>query len=476
MIKRFTLLSCFILLAAQGFSQQFSQYNTGTLYDSFENPSQRSFIPDTSKEYAFNFLVPNFNANFFLTGDAQSTLINRAFGGKYNNSDLVIGGGKYNKANVNAGAYELMFKVFGSLNGDSEIGIFTETKLEGRGSFSDESIAIFNGPQAFGNNLYDNIFNDHYYYQIYNSIGMSYREQITKKFAFGIKLGFLMGIDYNKLDIYQSHISFDNINNTATLSLQGKYYQSKGPGNVDFRSFLPTSRSPGAQVSLGSSYITDDHVTIQFNVKDLGFVHWYNQSSIADFDATRVIDGTTGLHREDSILNTTKAILKNEKGLASFTTPTNSRIELSATKTYFLDDDLLFKYSPTLVGAKELWYNGYTGAIVNRFQYKNKYNLSLTGSYDNLNLFNVGLQFMIKTGNGEFYIGSDRLLKSVALASAVQNYANYTNGSFTGADFFLGFSLKFGPVIEHPLNASTIPNGERGFLGRLYNRLFKTYW
>jgi hypothetical protein len=476
MIKRFTLLSCFILLAATGFSQQFSQYNTGTLYDSFENPSQRSFTPDTSKEYAFNFLIPNFNANFFLTGDAQSTLINRAFGGKYNNGDLVIGGNRYNNVNINGGAYELMFKVFGSLKGNSEFGFFAQTKIEGRGSFSDESVAVFNGPGPFTSNLYDNIFNDHYYYQIYNSIGMSYREQITKQLAFGIKLGFLMGIDYSKLDIYQSHVSFDDINNTATFSLQGKYYQSKGPGNFDARSFLPTSRSPGAQISIGSSYITDDHVTIQVNVKDLGFIHWYSKSSVSNFNSTQFAGDIVGPHREDSIFNAVNNIFKGSRKPESFTTPTNSRLEISASKTYFLDDDLFFKYSPTLVGAKELWYNGYTGAIVNRFQYKNKYNLSLTGSYDNLSLFNLGLQLMYKTNNGEFYIGTDRLLKTTALAMAANNYASYANSSFTGADFFLGFSLKFGPVIEHPLNASNIPNGERGFLGRLYNRLFKTYW
>ena len=476
MMKRFTLVSCFILLAAKGFSQQFSQYNTGTLYDSFENPSQHAFIPDTSKEYAFNFIIPNFNANFFLTGNVQESLVNRAFGGKYNNSDLVIGGNKFNNVNISANAYELMFKVFGSLKGNTEIGFFMQTKVEGRGNFSDESVALFNGSGAFSSNVYDNIFNDHYYYQIYNSMGFSYREQITPKLAFGVKLGFLMGIDYNKLDIYQSHISFDNENNSATLSLQGKYYQSKGPGNFDLRSFLPTTRSPGVQISMGSSYITDDHVTVQVNVKDLGFVHWYSQSSIAHFNATQVITGITGPHREDSVFNHVKSILKNEKGLASFTSPTNSRLEVSANKTYYLDDGLSLKYSPTLVGAKELWYNGYSGALVNRFEYKNKYNLSLTGSYDNFNLFNIGLQFMLKGPNGEFYIGSERLLKTEALAVASRSYASYANGSFTGADFFLGFSYKFGPVIEHPLNASTIPNGERGFLGRLYNRLFKTYW
>src|ERR1700761_8550097 len=101
-MKRILLVFCLLFAAAKGFSQQFSQYNTGTLYDSFENPSQKSFIPDTSKQYASNFFIPNFDANLYLTGDAQSTAVNRVFGGKYNDAALQIGAGKVNNANVNA--------------------------------------------------------------------------------------------------------------------------------------------------------------------------------------------------------------------------------------------------------------------------------------------------------------------------------------------------------------------------------------
>jgi hypothetical protein len=84
---------------------------------------------------------------------------------------------------------------------------------------------------------------------------------------------------------------------------------------------------------------------------------------------------------------------------------------------------------------------------------------------------------MIQSHNAEFFIGSERLLQSAVLGSSAINHASsYSNGSYSGADFFIGFSIKFGPVIEHPMNASTIPNGEKGFLGRLYNRFFKTNW
>jgi hypothetical protein len=474
-MKKFLLAFCFLLLAVKGFSQQFSQINTGTLYDSFENPSQRAFVPDTSKKYAFNFLIPNFNANFVITGDIQSSLINRAFGGKYDNNALQIGSGNYNNVNFNMSMYEIMFKMFKSVKGDIEVGVFAETKGEGRGSFTDESIALFNGAGAFSGTSYDNLFNDHYNEEIYNAIGLTYRERLTKKLTMGFKVSFLTGIEISKLDIYESHVNLDKVNNAATLSLRGTYYQSKGPGNLDSRSFLPTTRSPGAQISLGTSYKTDDNVLIQGNIKDLGFIHWYDRSSIASFNTTETAINIASKGREDSIYKTVDNILKNDRNFQSFTTATNARFELSATKSYWLDQDMLFKYSPTIIASKELLYNGFTGALVNHFQYQ-KYHGSLTFAYDNNSLLNVGLQLMYKSYNGEFFIGSDKLIQTIALGGASSSYSSYTNGSFTGASFFMGFSLRFGPVIEHPLNSSVMETGERGFLGRLYNRLFKTNW
>ena len=233
------------------------------------------------------------------------------------------------------------------------------------------------------------------------------------------------------------------------------YYQSKGPGNLDARSFLPTTRSPGAQISHRYILQTDDNVLIQGNIKDLGFIHWYNRSSLATFDQTETAINIASKGREDSIYKTVDNILHNGRNFQSFTTATDAKFELSATKSYWLDQDILFKYSPTIIASKELLYNGFTGALVNHFQYK-KYHASLTVAYDNNNLLNVGLQLMYKSYNGEFFIGSDKLMQTVALAGAKSNYSSYTNGSFTGASFFMGFSLKFGPVIEHPINSSVM--------------------
>src|ERR1700744_2414662 len=109
LMKKLVFICCFCFITINVFGQQFSQYNPGSLYDSFENPSQRSFIPDTSRQFAFNFFLPNFSADVFLTGNAQAALKTRAFSNYYNTADLQIGKGYYNHASFNANYYSIMF-------------------------------------------------------------------------------------------------------------------------------------------------------------------------------------------------------------------------------------------------------------------------------------------------------------------------------------------------------------------------------
>ncbi|WP_184542904.1 DUF5723 family protein [Mucilaginibacter sp. FT3.2] len=480
-MNKIYIIFCFLLVSLSVSAQQFTQYNTGTLYDSFENPSVRSFIPDSSRQYAFNFFIPNFGANASITGDIQQALKNRLFSKypSYKSTDLKIGKFKYNHLNANVNAYGIMLKTFTSLNGDVEMGFSYQTKAEARGLVSDETLALFDNVANFKGNPYDGIFNNNFQMQTYNQISYSYRERINKQLAFGFKLSALLGVKYSKFNIASSHAVFDSVKSQATIALRGRYYSSYIPGQPSAHDYLPSFRNPGASITFGTSYLTDDKITIQANVKDLGFIHWSNRSIISNFNNSTTIGGLDSKFREDSIYNSVISLLRSgppaNEHTQSFTTKTNAKAELSASKTYWIDYDSNFKYSPTLVASKELWYNGFTAALVNHVQYEN-YTFSLSGTYDELNLFNVGAQLMYKTPNIEIFGGSERLLNTGRLAfAALGNQTQIDHvGSYTGMDLFIGFSLKFGAVIEHPMNASFIPMGEKGFFGRLWGRLFKT--
>ena len=438
-MKKSLLFLLFLLFSVTSFAQQFSLYNTGTLYDSFENPSQKAFISDTSKEFSSNFFFPNFNTNFFLSGDAQASLKSRAFLNKYNNSLLLINQGKYNTINENANAYIFMIKMFNDVRGDEELGFSWQVKSEGKGLFSDESVAAFNGTSAFTDQqTYNNIFNDNYTLQSYHQFSFTYHEKIGRYIDFGVKLSALFGIQYQKLNITQSQIIYNKTADTAHVGLAGTYREGFVPGNFTNRDYLPNARSPGAAISIGATYRTEDEFIIQGNIKDLGFIHWSNISRTYNFNDTANIHGLSTPAREDSIYNKVYHLIHNNPTIGSFTTPIDGRAELSVSKSFFLDDDQKFKYSPTLIASKELFYQGFIAALVNPVQYK-QYSFTLTGTYNDLKEFNLGAQFKIQKPYWEVYIGSDKLTQTISFAGDAinKNSPNINqNSSFTGASFF----------------------------------------
>jgi hypothetical protein len=474
-MKNFLLAICFLFISVETFGQQFSQYNTGTLYDAFENPSQAAFLPDTSYKYAFNFFIPNFNSNGYVTGNGQVPLKNRAFTGKYANSFLTLGNAKFSRANIDANIYTIMFRVFKSLDGNQEIGVSTQTRVEGRGLFTDETLLLLNGPDNFPSPLpYDNVLNDNYTFQSYHQVSFNYREKVTKDFSMGVKLSALFGIEYQQLQVDQSRLVVDKANDAADISMQGRYRMNYIPGGFTTHDLLPSLRNPGAAISIGTALRTRDNFHIQLNIKDLGFIHWNKKSIVSDFNTTFTAPDLSTNRREDNLYATTYRIIRSADTQHAFITPTNGKIELSANKSYWFDYEQRFKYSPTLILQKELFFDGYTAALVNPFQYNNLVG-TITTSYNNYGIFNAGLQLMVKSHNAEFYIGSDRLMQSVSFAGAAghSDAQINKNASYTGADFFLGFSLKFGPLIEHPLNSSYIPLGDRpGLFKRLWNSVF----
>ena len=478
-MKKVFFFSFLFFLSVKVFSQQFSQYNTGTLYDSFENPSQRSFIPDSSRQYAFNFFLPSINANLRFNGDAQTALKTRIFADAYDASAIPVGAGRYNYLQANTSAYLFMFKMFTNLEGSRELGFFVKTTAEARGKFSNESLAIFNGFNKFPNNSYTDIFNNRFYYQAYHQIGMTFREQVTPKLAIGVKMGFLSGIDYQKFSFSQSRIDFDRPNNLALLSLSGIAYRAGGDGrNNIIQKTGFDFRNPGVAISIGTSYKTDDAYKLQFNIKDLGFIHWNNsQSQVSYFDnSSAPIPITANTAKEKSVSDAVGYIISSQgQATRGFYFPVNGIVEASVNKDYWLNYNQTLKFSPTVIVAKEIFYPGFTGALVAPIQY-DKYVFTLTPSYNDLKLLSIGGQFMIKTPDTDFYIGSDALYQTINFTKELIQSGNYTPskpGRFTGANFFIGLTLKFGNMIEHPMNASYIPMGEKGFFGRLYERIFK---
>lgn len=465
-MKYFFTVLFFISLHFHLSAQQFSQYNTGTLYDSFENPSQSAFVPDYSRNIAFNFLLPNFNTDLVISGDAQPVIKRRIFSNNYGNAASILQPGKHSYLNLNSNIYAIMFKISTGADG-SELGFSLQTRVEGRGAVSDETLMLISDFDKFKANPVDGALNPRYSYQAYHQISFSYRKNLTDELAIGIKLSALSGIAYNKVNINNANVTFDDPNNSAYLSMAGNYYTSFEPGKFNNSNMLPVFKNPGAGISLGAGYADDNGLKLQWNIKDLGFISWSKKSYAGTFNNTGVISSSG---YEDSITQAAVSIMKSGTTQRSFTTPTDGLAEFSVSKTIALERYGYSSYTPVLILSKELFYKGFTTALVNHFQYHHVI-ASLTGSYDDTGIFNWGGQLMFKAPNAEFFIGSDRVWQSLSLIrGTILNSAGQLSkkGEFSGGNIFLGFSMKLGNVIEHPNNSGTMPMGkDPGFLERL---------
>jgi len=109
---------------------------------------------------------------------------------------------------------------------------------------------------------------------------------------------------------------------------------------------------------------------------------------------------------------------------------------------------------------------------MNNFHH-NALNFSFSTVYNTSKILQVGSQFMIKSPNAEFYVGSDQLYKSVHEFKGLINDDETLFKGYPGASFYFGFSAKFGYVIEHPQNANRIPhfNDGKGFVNRILRKI-----
>jgi len=469
------LISIFSLSA---YAQRFAQYNTGTLFDSFENPSQAAFIPDSSRNIAFNFLVPNFTLNAYLKGNTQYTLKSRLFLGRYNNEAITVGQNQYNNALLNVNVYIGMLKLYTSAGGRQEIGVSYQIKANGRGHVTDETVALFNGIQKFTDNNYTDVFNNKAFYESFHQFSATYREKVTQNFSVGIKLSLLSGIAYNKLDTRQSGLNIVDrgttnppLGGTADWMLRGTFQSTLPFRDLQKHDFIPNFKSLGAAVGIGATYIAPGGIIVQGNLKDLGFIRWAGEATTFSFgNTTRIEDLNTG-RRETNVFNALSQTIEKLPEQKPFTKPIVGRAELSAAKKFQFGT---ITYLPTAIVSRQVYGLGTAAALVNNVQF-GSFGTTLSGILNEDKLFDLGLQLMYKTPNFELFVGSEQLTRSMNLYSASGDDANAITKtmSHSGGNIYLGFSFKFGKKIERWKTESYYYNGgEQGPLGKAWRKAF----
>ncbi len=440
--------------------QQYALNNSGTLFDSFENPVQSTTIKDESRKYASSFLFPSISNNVYFNGDGNTAFKTLLFNQLTSENGLVnLGDVKSNNLYTSSNNYLLMFKMLKSIKYQRELGFALQLRNEINLNASNEAFAILDNFSVFPKDNYTDVFNGNFFNQTYSQLSVSYRENYDKEWAWGGKLSVLNGISYVTTNINSSALVINRLNKVLTQTLVGNGYSSFGTGVPTASLFVPNFRNPGVSVNFGMSYTSPQGLYLSGNVKDLGFISWNKNGSKFEFDNsdTYKVYKANDENLGERIYDKFSIMLAENQTQSGFTSKTNANVQFLASKTFDF-------YKPNLIVAKNVFQKDGAIALLNNFNH-NIWNFALNGIYDFRQGFNVGSQFMIKSPNVEFYAGSEKLLPSLRFANGYLNSDPNIGSNPTNADFYMGFSLKFGKLMQNFSNADVIPgitDGDQG--------------
>ena len=448
-------------------AQQYSLYNSRTLYDSFENPSQRAYQVDTSRRIAFNFFIPTISFNTTFSGPAESAFKNLIYNGLFNGRELTMGQTRKNVLTLNSNNYIAMLRILKSVNKYQEIGISWQIRSDTRAEVGNELFAVLDDYRIFDIDSVGDLLNLNAYNQNYHQFSLSYRLNPTRRLALGTKISVLSGISYSQLKVTKSDIKFDDVTDMMDVALAGRLRSSFKFNRFQTEMVKPNFKNLGLSITASASYKFRDGWFVMGNLKDIGFIKWNSESFQYDFNTERlIIENASNESADERFIEEIEKNISPKSEKKSYLSALNGKAEILINKNFG-------SYHPNLILSKNVYYKGADIALVNNIHLK-QYVFTGLANYNTNGFMQLGGQFMIKTPNVEFYAGSDHLLKTVEVVrNSIKNESTFTSG-YTGASFYLGFALKFGRILEHSANATKIPgfkgDPDGGFLRKLMKK------
>ncbi|MGB4398088.1 MAG: DUF5723 family protein [Daejeonella sp.] len=463
-ISLILILACTATVSAQ----QFNLYNSRTLYDVFENPSQSAYQIDTSRRIAFNFFIPTISVNATASGSADQALKALMYNGRVNAEDIPIGEGKMNTIAFNTNNYIAMLRVLHKVKKSQEVGLSWQVRNDGRMRITNETIAVFDDLDLFNNTTSaSGFFDNKGYNQSYHQFSLSYRQDVTKRFSLGAKGSLISGITYTAFNVQESKLINDLVNNSINVSMVGRLRSSFKFDNIDTVSLKPNFKNPGMSLTAGASYKLRNGWFVMGNLKDIGFIKWNKNSYEYDFDASGIeIDNPSSPSADNRLTDSVDQRVSNSVRKRSYMSLLNGKAEVLINKNFG-------NYQPNLIISKSIFYEGADIVLTNNYHYRNLV-LTASADYNTSSYLAIGGQIMVKSPNAEFFLGSDHLFKSIEMIKDARNNTPPYTGGYSGASFYMGFGLKFGRVLEHPANANFIPGfnepGGRKFFDRIIKK------
>lgn len=459
MAKRYLILSVFLILSTQIKAQQYGLFNTKTLFDAFENPAQKAFVLDSSRQYASNFLLPYFGLNAANKGASNLSLRSYINDKVYRTTGIPVDNGR-NQAYQTSNIYLFTFRIFKSYKDHQELGFSWQMRADAFADYTNATLIAFDDFKKFKESI-SSPFNGNGYGQSYHQFSMNYRENVSKQLAFGVKLSLLSGITYNKINITSSDVQFNEREQQLTVNVGGTYQSNfLRAKELNTNTLIPDFKNPGLSMGFGTTYTSKTGYFLMGSVKDLGFIRWNkNSHSIAVPEGQDII--VNGSENGNTLQKRLEDLFISNDQRKGFYTATNAKLDLLVSKRFDF-------YTPNFIVSKNIWNKGGDIALVNNFAY-NEFSVSLSPIYNLNGFMMLGTQAKYQTPNFEFFLGSDNVLKS----AAYKQQPDLTNNSYAGASVYMGVGIKFGYTVEHPQNSSYMPGvgddlDKKGFFAKLF--------
>jgi len=466
-MKKFLLALILSSTFTISFAQQYALFGTKTIFDAFENPSQKSFTLDSSRRFSSNFFLPYFGVNGASKGDATAVIRRMIVDGVNNTKDLPLGTGKLNSFYENSNIYVLSLRIFQSYKYQKEMGFAWQIRSDSQIGYTNETVAIFDSFKRFPEKTpLQDIFNSKGYQQSYHQFSFTYRENYNKRLAFGVKASLLSGIVYNDLNISDSYLYINQETNSLDIGLAGSYSSNFNDQNkINRNSVIPTFKNPGLSVGFSTNYTTKKGLFLMANIKDLGFIWWRHNTNSTYVNADKTIENIAS--NQSNTNKEIRDIFKLTEQPDKFLVATNAKADIYMSKSYGM-------YTPALAISKNLFYKGGDIAFINTLKY-NDFSGSVTPLYNLNDIFMVGLQGKYQTPNFEIFMGTDNLISTASTTSSIIKN-DYTIGSGPiGASFYIGVGIKFGNIVNHPQFSDVIPGINDNEGGSFFKNLFSIF-
>ena len=433
-LKYIIALAFFIPISIYG--QEIALKHSGTQYDAFENPEQSGFEKDLSKRNAIS-IFPAFHMLFNFKGVSSNGFKELLLSQNIDSTTFSdIGLAKMNRTNIKTNIYLFTYRILKSEKNDKELGFSVQLREDGRAKITNETFALIQSFNNFSPTSYQGIFNDKGINQSYWQFNVNYRQKYDDQWAFGGKVGLIDGISYNKVAITTSDFAINTLTNSYSANFVGNYYSSFGTDTFKIKQLYPDLKNLGLSVSGGVAFTSKKGFYFTVNIKDLGFIHWNNKTSVKySYNNTITIANASSSNADDRFYTAFSNIANNNPINKNLYSTLNTKIDVAVSKRFK-------NYMPVFVISKSTFRSDGQIGLLNNFKWR-ILNLGINPIYDFNSGLNLGTQLMLKSPNMEFYIGSEAFKPTQNLINGIQKDDINIIDKTPRASFYMGLTMKF---------------------------------